>query len=198
MDPYLPRAHGKDWILKGESALKTRQAHIFRVTLGQTAHFQRTLLGAHGNATRLPTVESAPMFRRAIHTRPIHPLVDEWKRCELSLHHIFVCAGTHTNIHLWVYMPCPHARRVASITSDSVWPHGLQPIRLLCPWDSPGKNSGVGCCSPLQGTFRSRDQTHVSCIGRQILYTDTTWKALQTCQSGPKKKKNAWGAGKER
>ena len=120
MDPYLPRAHGKDWILKGESALKTRQAHIFRVTLGQTAHFQRTLLGAHGNATRLPTVESAPMFRRAIHTRPTHPLVDEWKRCELSLHHIFVCAGTHTNIHLWVYMPCPHARRVASITSDSV------------------------------------------------------------------------------
>ena len=29
--------------------------------------------------------------------------------------------------------------------SDSVRPHGLQPTRLLHPWDSPGKNTGVGC-----------------------------------------------------
>ena len=25
------------------------------------------------------------------------------------------------------------------------WPHRLQPIRLLCPWDFPGKSTGVGC-----------------------------------------------------
>ena len=29
--------------------------------------------------------------------------------------------------------------------SDSVRPHRLQPTRLHCPWDSPGKNTGVGC-----------------------------------------------------
>ena len=29
--------------------------------------------------------------------------------------------------------------------SNSVRPHGLQPTRLLCPWDSPGKNTGVDC-----------------------------------------------------
>ena len=29
--------------------------------------------------------------------------------------------------------------------SDSVRPYGQQPTRLLCPWDSPGKNTGVGC-----------------------------------------------------
>ena len=29
--------------------------------------------------------------------------------------------------------------------SDSVRPHRRQPIRLPCPWDSPGKNTGVGC-----------------------------------------------------
>ena len=28
--------------------------------------------------------------------------------------------------------------------SNFVRPHGLQPTRLLCPWDSPGKNTGVG------------------------------------------------------
>ena len=34
--------------------------------------------------------------------------------------------------------------------SDSVRPHGLQPTRLLHPWDSPGKNTGVGCHFLLQ------------------------------------------------
>ena len=29
-------------------------------------------------------------------------------------------------------------------------PHGLQPARLLCPWDSAGKNTGVGCHFLLQ------------------------------------------------
>ena len=37
--------------------------------------------------------------------------------------------------------------------SDSLWPHGPQPARLLCPWDSPGKNPGVGCHFLLQGIF---------------------------------------------
>ena len=32
-------------------------------------------------------------------------------------------------------------------------PHGLQPARLLCPWDSPGKNTGVGCHFLLQTFF---------------------------------------------
>ena len=29
--------------------------------------------------------------------------------------------------------------------SDSVLPHGWQPTSLPHPWDSPGKNTGVGC-----------------------------------------------------
>ena len=32
-----------------------------------------------------------------------------------------------------------------SVVSDSYRPHGLQPTRLLCPWDFPGKSTGVGC-----------------------------------------------------
>ena len=32
-----------------------------------------------------------------------------------------------------------------SIMYNSQWPHGLQPTRLPRPWDSPGKNTGVGC-----------------------------------------------------
>ena len=30
--------------------------------------------------------------------------------------------------------------------SDSVQPHRQQPTRLPCLWDSPGKNTGMGCC----------------------------------------------------
>ena len=38
----------------------------------------------------------------------------------------------------------------ASVVSDCVWPHRQQPTRLLCPWDSPGENTGVGCHFLLQ------------------------------------------------
>ena len=31
--------------------------------------------------------------------------------------------------------------------------HRLQPARLLCPWDSPGKKTGVGCRFSLEGIF---------------------------------------------
>ena len=39
---------------------------------------------------------------------------------------------------------------IASVVSDSVQPHRQQPTRLHCPWDSSGKNTGVGCHFLLQ------------------------------------------------
>ena len=63
---------------------------------------------------------------------------------------------------------------VCSVTQScpTSQPHGLSPARLLCPWNFPGKNTGVGCHFLLQGIFRPRDLTCVSsasCFGRQIL-----------------------------
>ena len=40
-----------------------------------------------------------------------------------------------------------------------LWPQGLQPTRLLCPWDFPGKNIGMDCHFLLQGIFWSRNWT---------------------------------------
>ena len=40
-----------------------------------------------------------------------------------------------------------------SVLSDSLQPYGLQPTRLLCPWDSPGKNTGMGSHALLRGIF---------------------------------------------
>ena len=56
--------------------------------------------------------------------------------------------------------------------TDSSRPHGLQPTRLLCPWDYPGKNTGVDCHSYSLGSSRPRHQiclSGVCCTGRQIL-----------------------------
>ena len=42
---------------------------------------------------------------------------------------------------------------IQSVVSDSLQPFGLQPVRLLCPWDFLGKNTGVGCHFLLQRIF---------------------------------------------
>ena len=62
-----------------------------------------------------------------------------------------------------------------SLVSTLLRPHGLQPTRLLCPWDFPGKNTGVGRHFLLRGIFPTQALNHVSCLGRQILYHCTTW-----------------------
>ena len=51
----------------------------------------------------------------------------------------------------------------------SLGPHGLQPTKLLCPTDFPGKNAGVGCHFLLQGSSPPRDWIHMPCIARWIL-----------------------------
>ena len=45
-----------------------------------------------------------------------------------------------------------------------MWPHRRQPTRLLCPWDSPGKNTGVGCHFLLQCMkIKSESEVAQSC-----------------------------------
>ena len=46
--------------------------------------------------------------------------------------------------------------------SDSLRPYGLQPARLLCPWDFPGKNTGVGCHALLRGNLPDSGIEHRS------------------------------------
>ena len=51
------------------------------------------------------------------------------------------------------FPPCTREHAVASVMSNSSRPCGLQHAMLPCPWDSPGKNTGVGCHVLLQGIF---------------------------------------------
>ena len=48
-------------------------------------------------------------------------------------------------------------------------PHEPQPARLLCPWHSPGKNTGVGCHFFLQGIFPTQELNQGLLHCRQIL-----------------------------
>ena len=51
-----------------------------------------------------------------------------------------------------------------SVMSNSLRPHGLQPSRPLCPWDSPGKKTGVGCHSVSRAPLQPRVGTCI--VGR--------------------------------
>ena len=50
-------------------------------------------------------------------------------------------------------------------------PSGLQPARYLCPLDSPGKNTGVGCHFLFQGIFPTQELNLGLLHWRQILYS---------------------------
>ena len=51
--------------------------------------------------------------------------------------------------YIYIHTCCCYCE-VASVVSDSVRPQRRQPTRLSHPWDSPGKNTGVGCHFLLQ------------------------------------------------
>ena len=64
------------------------------------------------------------------------------------------------------------------VVSDSLWPQGLWPARLLCPWESPDKNAAVGCHSVLQEIFPTQGLKPGLSHCRQILYH-------LSCQASP-------------
>ena len=77
---------------------------------------------------------------------------------------------------------------LCSFVSDSLRPHGLNPTRLLCPWDSPGKNTEEGCHSYLQGIFLTqRLSLHcrqtLSCLSHQPPSEFLVWLHCVKCGS---------------
>ena len=79
-----------------------------------------------------------------------------------------------TNPHCWLcslQICLPERERISrSVVSDSLQLHELSPARLLCPSHSPGKNTGVGNCSLLQGLFQTQGSNLGLPYCRQILY----------------------------
>ena len=66
--------------------------------------------------------------------------------------------------------------------SDSLQLYGLQSSRLLCPWDSLGKNIRMGCHAFLQGIFPTQGSTpEVSSPARagSCFTTSATWELAE-------------------
>ena len=68
--------------------------------------------------------------------------------------------------------------------SDSLRPHGLEPAKLLCPWDFPGRNMGWVAISFSRGSSWSQTWFSCgSCIRRQILSNWATFSSFQFSRS---------------
>ena len=77
----------------------------------------------------------------------------------------------------WSGVPLPSPERSSSVQFSSVAqlcptlrPDGLQPSRLLCSSDSPGKSIGVGCHTLIQGIVPTQGSNPGLLHCRQILY----------------------------
>ena len=65
----------------------------------------------------------------------------------------------------------------------SVQPYGLQPARLLCPWDSPGNDTGVGYHALLQEIFPTQELNLcllcLPALAGGFLTTSTPWESKE-------------------
>ena len=91
-----------------------------------------------------------------IHGLVLHGVLIKGRRC------VRVCRRTRVQAY--------HLLHAHAQVCPTLRPHGLYPPRLLCPWDSPGKNTGVGCYSLLQGIFPTQGSNLHPLPCRQILY----------------------------
>ena len=109
-------------------------------------------------------VLSYNMWVRILCTAAWHPLFKSQPCCLPSMHHHpqevtskttatfpLNSPGQSLSYYCSIHTKSPVVAR--SVVSDSSPPCGLWPARLLCPWDFPGKDTGVGCHSLLQRIF---------------------------------------------
>ena len=74
------------------------------------------------------------------------------------------------SLHLYCLISMKKMKVLVTPSCPTVRPHRLQPTRLLCPWNSPGKNTGVGSHSLLQGIFPIQGLNPGLLCFRQIVY----------------------------
>ena len=110
---------------------------------------------------------------------------------------------------------CMCACKVASVVSDSLPLCGLWPDRLLCSWDFPGKNTGVGCHALLKGIFLTQSSNlsllhwqaeslplappgkPMGCLGAFLNIFFGGWKFRNIGSLGLHEEfESSWGAGK--
>ena len=90
---------------------------------------------------------------------------------------------THTHTHTHTTEP-PYDPAIQFLgTCLTLRPRGLQPARLLCPWDSPGRNTGVGGLPSSRGLPDPGSNLPPLglCVGRWVLTTSATCHQFPCC-----------------
>ena len=91
---------------------------------------------------------------------------------------------TSSSILIYSFTSTCFSSYACSVASDSLQPHGLQPTRLLCPWNFPDKNTRVSCHFLLQEIFLTQGSNlSLSCLlhCRRIFYRLSNWGSPSTC-----------------
>ena len=91
------------------------------------------------------------------------------------------CIGRWIFYH-WYHLGSPKSEAEScSVVSDSATTWTCTP-RLLCPWYSPGRNTGVGCHALLQGSFWPRDRTQSPALQADSLLSELQWAHCVCCR----------------
>ena len=94
----------------------------------------------------------------SVHIQLMHCLVQQklTQHCKMILsnkrnfHHLFRWEILWGRMCINLLQSCP---------TNSLWPYGLQLTKVLSPWDSPGKNTGVGYHALLQGIVPTQEMS---------------------------------------
>ena len=90
--------------------------------------------------------------------------------------HTYTYPHTHTYTHTYIVFICCYLVTKSCPTLCNPVDHNPPGY----PWDSPGKNTRVGCHFLLQGVFPTHGSTHI-CIEKQVFYYWATWEAPCVC-----------------
>ena len=98
-----------------------------------------------------------------------------------------VCTYIYTYIYIYTHMcvcVCARACVLVAQSCPALWdPHGRQTTRLLCPWNSPGKNTGMGCHCLLQYTYIYIHNGILVIKKNEIMPFVATWMNLEVILS---------------
>ena len=161
------RCHGSTPSDLGRATKQVRTCHPRSITDGLCSHGSLAFSHSAQRATRLWVEKPLAVWERH-------------RQAEGCESFVWTPRGAHVTTKWMETDPCvgAHCCLVAKLRLTLLRLHGLQPTRLLCPWDSPGENTGVGCHAFLQGIFLAQGSNLHLLLCRHMLYHWATREAL--------------------
>ena len=124
---------------------------MLHISVGFVIHWHESAMELHVFPILIPPTTS--LSTRFLWVFPVHQACELWISQQRN-HSMYTCTKSLMSM-------CNERLYSCMILWDS---RDYSPQWLLCPWNSPGKNSRVGCHPSSRGSSRPRDQTHICYI----------------------------------